>query len=60
MENKSANGLLDLPPKLRSWIPVDVSSRPSVLKAIESFVSWLSGLIRPSRTTGSFSASSPG
>jgi len=40
MENKSANGLLDLPPKLRSWIPVDVSSRPSVLKAIESFVSW--------------------
>jgi hypothetical protein len=31
---------LDLPPKLRSWIPVDVSSRPSVLGTGETFLQW--------------------
>ncbi|QIG49467.1 DEAD/DEAH box helicase [Nordella sp. HKS 07] len=40
MLRRTKDEVLDLPPKLRSWIPVDVSAKPSVLRAIETFLSW--------------------
>jgi SWI/SNF-related matrix-associated actin-dependent regulator of chromatin subfamily A-like protein 1 len=40
MLRRTKEEVLDLPPKLRSWIPVDVSSKPAVLSAIQSFLSW--------------------
>ena len=35
--------VLDLPPKIRSWVPVDISTSKAALNAIESFLSWYSG-----------------
>ena len=32
--------VLDLPPKIRSWIPVDTSESKSTLNAIRSFLGW--------------------
>jgi Helicase conserved C-terminal domain len=40
MLRRTKEEVLDLPPKLRSWIPLDVSSKPAVLSAIQSFLSW--------------------
>jgi SWI/SNF-related matrix-associated actin-dependent regulator 1 of chromatin subfamily A len=40
MLRRTKEEVLDLPPKLRSWIPVDVSSKPAVLNAVQSFLSW--------------------
>jgi SNF2 family DNA or RNA helicase len=40
MLRRTKEEVLDLPPKLRSWIAVDVSSKPAVLNAIQSFLSW--------------------
>ena len=35
--------VLDLPPKVRSWVPVDISTSKAALNAIDSFLSWYSG-----------------
>jgi SWI/SNF-related matrix-associated actin-dependent regulator of chromatin subfamily A-like protein 1 len=35
--------VLDLPPKVRSWVPVDVSNSKAALNAVEGFLSWYSG-----------------
>jgi SWI/SNF-related matrix-associated actin-dependent regulator of chromatin subfamily A-like protein 1 len=35
--------VLDLPPKIRSWVPVDISNSKAALNAIDSFLSWYSG-----------------
>ena len=32
--------VLDLPPKVRSWVPVDISGSTQALNAVESFLSW--------------------
>jgi SWI/SNF-related matrix-associated actin-dependent regulator 1 of chromatin subfamily A len=34
--------VLDLPPKVRSWVPVDISTSKAALNAIDSFLSWYS------------------
>ena len=34
--------VLDLPPKVRSWVPVDISARKAALNAIDGFLSWYS------------------
>lgn len=35
--------VLDLPPKIRSWVPVDISGSAAAFSAVESFVTWYSG-----------------
>ena len=35
--------VLDLPPKVRSWVPVDISASKAALNAIDSFLAWYSG-----------------
>ncbi len=35
--------VIDLPPKVRSWVPVDISASTAALNAIDSFLSWYSG-----------------
>jgi SWI/SNF-related matrix-associated actin-dependent regulator 1 of chromatin subfamily A len=35
--------VIDLPPKVRSWVPVDISTSKAALNAIDSFLSWYSG-----------------
>jgi SWI/SNF-related matrix-associated actin-dependent regulator 1 of chromatin subfamily A len=35
--------VLDLPPKIRTWVPVDISTSKAALNAIDSFLSWYSG-----------------
>ena len=32
--------VLDLPPKVRSWVPVDISSAAAALNAVEAFLEW--------------------
>jgi SWI/SNF-related matrix-associated actin-dependent regulator 1 of chromatin subfamily A len=32
--------VLDLPPKVRSWVPVDISGAASALNAVETFLEW--------------------
>ena len=32
--------VLDLPPKIRSWVPVDISGSKAAFNAVESFLSW--------------------
>lgn len=34
--------VLDLPPKIRSWVPVDISASKAALNAVERFLSWYS------------------
>ena len=35
--------VLDLPPKIRSWVPVDISSSKAAFNAVESFLNWYGG-----------------
>jgi hypothetical protein len=35
--------VLDLPPKIRSWVPVDISNAPAALSAVEGFLDWYQG-----------------
>jgi SWI/SNF-related matrix-associated actin-dependent regulator 1 of chromatin subfamily A len=35
--------VLNLPPKVRSWVPVDISGSKAALNAIDGFLSWYSG-----------------
>lgn len=40
MLRRKKDEVLDLPPKIRSWIPVDISSSKSALNAVDSFLNW--------------------
>jgi SWI/SNF-related matrix-associated actin-dependent regulator 1 of chromatin subfamily A len=40
MLRRKKDDVLDLPPKIRSWVPVDISGSPAALSAVESFLSW--------------------
>ena len=42
MLRRKKDEVLDLPPKIRSWVPVDISSSPAALNAVESFLDWYS------------------
>ena len=35
--------VLDLPPKIRSWVPVDISGSKAAFNALESFLNWYAG-----------------
>jgi SWI/SNF-related matrix-associated actin-dependent regulator 1 of chromatin subfamily A len=35
--------VLDLPPKIRSWVPVDISGSKAAFNAVESFLNWYAG-----------------
>ena len=37
------NEVLELPPKVRTWVPVDIAHSKSALNAIEGFLGWYSG-----------------
>ncbi|MDA8740893.1 DEAD/DEAH box helicase, partial [Rhodobacteraceae bacterium] len=40
MLRRMKDEVLDLPPKIRSWVPVDISDSKSTLNAIRSFLNW--------------------
>lgn len=40
MLRRKKDEVLDLPPKIRSWIPVDIQASKAALNAIESFLNW--------------------
>ena len=40
MLRRKKDEVLDLPPKIRSWVPVDISGSPSALSAVENFLQW--------------------
>ena len=35
--------VLDLPPKIRSWVPIDISDSKAAFNAVESFLNWYAG-----------------
>ncbi len=43
MLRRKKDDVLDLPPKIRSWVPVDVSDHPAALNAVEDFLFWYQG-----------------
>lgn len=40
MLRRMKDEVLDLPPKVRTWVPVDVSARASLVGAVEGFLRW--------------------
>jgi SWI/SNF-related matrix-associated actin-dependent regulator 1 of chromatin subfamily A len=40
---RTKDEVLDLPPKVRSWVPVDISTSKAALNAIDGFLLWYSG-----------------
>jgi len=40
MLRRKKDEVLSLPPKVRTWVPVDVSGSPAALNAVESFLAW--------------------
>jgi SWI/SNF-related matrix-associated actin-dependent regulator 1 of chromatin subfamily A len=40
MLRREKDEVLDLPPKIRSWVPVDISDASAALSAIEGFLDW--------------------
>jgi SWI/SNF-related matrix-associated actin-dependent regulator 1 of chromatin subfamily A len=40
MIRRKKDEVLELPPKIRSWVPVDLSDAPAALSAVESFLGW--------------------
>ena len=40
MLRRKKDEVLDLPPKIRSWVPVDISAAPAALAAVENFLQW--------------------
>ena len=40
MLRRKKDEVLDLPPKVRSWVPVDISAAPAALSAVENFLAW--------------------
>ena len=42
MLRRKKDEVLNLPPKIRSWVPVDISSSPAALNAVENFLAWYS------------------
>ena len=43
MLRRKKDEVLDLPPKIRSWVPVDISTAPAALSAVENFLEWYQG-----------------
>ena len=43
MLRRKKDEVLDLPPKIRSWVPVDISAAPAALLAVEDFLAWYQG-----------------
>ena len=43
MLRRKKDEVLDLPPKIRSWVPVDISAAPAALLAVENFLAWYQG-----------------
>ncbi|MEI8154968.1 MAG: SNF2-related protein, partial [Hyphomicrobiales bacterium] len=43
MLRRKKDEVLDLPPKIRSWVPVDISAAPAALLAVENFLAWYLG-----------------
>ncbi len=43
MLRRRKDEVLDLPPKIRSWIPVDISGEAAALNAVEGFLDWYMG-----------------
>ena len=43
MLRRKKDEVLDLPPKIRSWVPVDISAAPAALSAVENFLAWYQG-----------------
>ena len=35
--------VLELPPKIRSWVPVDISGSKAAFNAVERFLTWYAG-----------------
>jgi SWI/SNF-related matrix-associated actin-dependent regulator 1 of chromatin subfamily A len=48
MLRRKKDEVLDLPPKIRSWVPVDLSDEAAALNAVESFLTWY-GATDPAR-----------
>ena len=42
MIRRKKDDVLDLPPKIRSWVPVDVSNSKTALNAVDRFLEWYS------------------
>ena len=40
---RTKDEVLDLPPKVRSWVPVDISASKAAFNAIDGFLSWYVG-----------------
>jgi hypothetical protein len=40
MLRRKKGEVLDLPPKIRSWVPVDLTDSPAAVKAIHGFLQW--------------------
>jgi len=40
MLRRNKDDVLDLPPKVRSWVPVDISEHMAALNAVEAFLMW--------------------
>jgi SNF2 family DNA or RNA helicase len=40
MLRRKKDEVLDLPPKIRSWVPVDLTDSPAAVKAIHGFLEW--------------------
>jgi SWI/SNF-related matrix-associated actin-dependent regulator 1 of chromatin subfamily A len=43
MLRRKKDEVLDLPPKIRSWVPVDISGASAALAAVENFLTWYQG-----------------
>jgi hypothetical protein len=46
MLRRKKDEVLDLPPKIRSWVPVEIDS-PAAVKAQRTFAEWLAGGCQP-------------
>jgi SWI/SNF-related matrix-associated actin-dependent regulator 1 of chromatin subfamily A len=40
MLRRKKDEVLDLPPKIRSWVPVDLDDKPAARNAVENFLAW--------------------
>jgi hypothetical protein len=40
MLRRKKDEVLDLPPKIRSWVPVDLAESPADGKAVQNFLAW--------------------
>ena len=40
MLRRRKDEVLDLPPKIRSWVPVDLADSPAAGNAVQNFLAW--------------------